>query len=68
MIRSTARLIWAVASPVERFLLCIIPLTTVWDVLNGNLIDLAVGVVVFVWIVLDIRKDLELADREEDRG
>ncbi len=75
---TTARIIWAVASPVEKFLLAIIPFTTTWDLLNANLIDLAVGVVVFCWIILDIRKDLGLADRhwvdtlipskEDDRG
>lgn len=66
--KSAIRDIWAVASPVEKFILSIIPFTTVWDVLNGNLIDLAVGAVVFCWIILDIRKDLGLADREQDNG
>lgn len=62
------RSIWAVASPAEKFILGIIPFTTVWDVLNGNWIDLVVGTVFFCWIVLDIRKDLGLLDREQDNG
>lgn len=66
--KNAIRDVWAVASPVEKFILGIIPFTTVWDVLNGNLIDLAVGTVVFFWIILDIRKDLRLSDREQDNG
>lgn len=65
---TSARLIWAVASPVERFLLAIIPFTTIWDVLNSNFLDLAVGGIVFVWIVWDVIKDIRASDREEEHG
>ena len=56
-----ARIVWLLASRVEKFLLGIIPLTTAWDLYHGNWIDLAVGAVVFCWIVWDIEK-------AEDRG
>ena len=65
---TSARFIWALASPVERFLLAIIPFTTIWDVLNSNFLDLAVGGVVFVWIVWDVIKDIQASDREEEHG
>lgn len=51
-----ARMIWALSSRAEKFLLGIIPLTTAWDLYHGNLIDLTVGVVVFAWIIWDIEK------------
>ncbi len=73
-----ARLIWAVASPVKKFLLGVVPFTTIWDVLHFNLLDLAAGVIVFCWIIYDIQQDLARADRhwvdtlipskEDDRG
>jgi hypothetical protein len=48
-----ALMIWARASRPEKFLLGVIPLITIWDLFNANLIDLAVGVV-FAWIVWDV--------------
>lgn len=60
MRESLAR-IWARASNVERFLLVVIPPCIVWDVLNGNLLDLIVSVTVACWLIWDLH-------REGDRG
>ena len=65
---TSIRNIWSVASLVEKFILVTVPFGAVWDVTHGNLLDLTVGVVVFCWIILDIRKDLRLSDREQDNG
>lgn len=50
------RILWLLASPLERFLLLVLPLTTIWDLFRGNWLDLVVGICVGTWIVWDVQR------------
>ena len=44
------RTIWLLTTRLERFILCVLPFTTTWDLFRGNWLDLAVGCIAFAVI------------------
>lgn len=56
------RNMWHVAGPLERLLLVILPLSSIWDMRHGNWIDLAVATVVGTWLIWDLDRRYDKED------